>query len=75
MYSGINRDRIDVAQRAELDGILSVHGERWVIVGPCLDSGWYAWPRGDENGQRVHAPLIRPASKKSDGGAGAGLRC
>ena len=29
--------------------------QRWMIVGPCLDGGYYAWPRGDDNAPRVLA--------------------
>lgn len=40
---------------AELPDVLSGYRARWWIVGPCLDGGCYAWPRGDDNAPRVLA--------------------
>jgi hypothetical protein len=58
MYSNVALGRLDPAQRPELDALLDLHGERWVIVGPCLDGGWYAWPRGDATAPRIQAPSL-----------------
>jgi hypothetical protein len=44
---------LDPALRAELAAVLREHQARWVIVGPCLDGGWYAAPRRDRGGARV----------------------
>jgi hypothetical protein len=43
--------------RAQMDALLNEHGSCWHVVGPCLDGGWYAWPRGD-----VLAPRVMAAS-------------
>ena len=44
--------------------IIRRHRERWVIIGPCLDGGWYAWPRGDETAPRVQAASLPELSTK-----------
>jgi hypothetical protein len=38
--------------------VIRRYERRWVIVGPCLDGGWYAWPRRDETGARVQAASL-----------------
>jgi hypothetical protein len=43
-----------VGERARPEAI-QVLQQRWMIVGPCLDGGYYAWPRGDDNAPRVLA--------------------
>lgn len=43
--------------REELDALLDKHAG-WRVVGPCMDGGWYAWPRGDDQAERVRAPSI-----------------
>jgi hypothetical protein len=58
MYSNVNLDRLGPDGRPELDAVLDRHGRRWVIVGPCLDGGWYAWPRGQDTAPRVLARTL-----------------
>lgn len=55
---GIRLDDLDEAQRAELFEIIRRYRERWVIVGPCLDGGWHASPRGDDTAPRVQASSL-----------------
>jgi hypothetical protein len=40
---------------AEMPEVIRGYQLRWWIVGPCLDGGYYAWPRGDDNAPRVLA--------------------
>jgi hypothetical protein len=53
--AGLDLDDLDSADRAALIEIIRVYRQRWVIVGPCLDNGWYAYPRHDQTIQRVLA--------------------
>jgi hypothetical protein len=68
--------------RAELDAFLEEHGSRWHVVGPCLDAGWYAWPRADVLGPRVLAASLaeltiklKEASRPGDSQATQATRC
>jgi hypothetical protein len=64
MYSNVNLDRLGPDHRDELDALLDRHGRHWVVVGPCLDGGWYAWPRTDDTAPRVLAPTLAQLDAK-----------
>jgi hypothetical protein len=68
--AALDLDALDSADRAVLIEIIRVYRERWVIVGPCLDSGWYACPRHDETLQRVNVASL-PSSTPNQGSAKA----
>ncbi|MGH3158982.1 MAG: hypothetical protein ACRDNF_20750 [Streptosporangiaceae bacterium] len=56
----------------ELPEVIRVLQARWMIVGPCLDGGYYAWPRGDDNAPRVLARDLDELAtkiKERDGGS------
>jgi hypothetical protein len=42
----------------ETPEVIRRYQRRWMIVGPCLDGGWYAWPRGDDTAPRVQAESL-----------------
>jgi hypothetical protein len=42
----------------EAAAVIREYGPRWMIVGPCLDGGWYAWPRGDDTARRTLASSL-----------------
>jgi hypothetical protein len=52
-FGSIPPDDLEPDVLAELAAVLQTHGKRWVIIGPCLDGGWYAAPRQDRGGARV----------------------
>jgi hypothetical protein len=67
LSSGINQDRLDPGQRAELDELVHVYGQRWVITGPCLDGCWYAVLRHDRAGTRVLARSLAEMDRRLSG--------
>jgi hypothetical protein len=52
-FGSIPPDDLGPDLLAELTSTLRTHGKRWVIIGPCLDGGWYAAPRLDRGGACV----------------------
>jgi hypothetical protein len=71
MYT-VKQRKLTGPLRAELDAVLGKHGARWHIVGPCLDGGWYAWPRGHDEAPRVLAPTLAELDNALDESTRAG---